>query len=242
MSSRVFCFLIALLVLWTPELSNAEPLIMTFSGGALFAKPGDTQTLPVMGGFSKTYKDDSKTDQALQAEFFIGIARPLGTKFSGEFGLEMAQTTGVQSTGHIWDFADQTFDNYTYSYKIAQTRLALKNKFFYDAQLSILPYMSVGIGIGANRAYGYQSTPITNGAADVPNHDSKTVMAFTYTIGIGFEKSFREKWRWGFGFEHIDLGRTQLGSASGAGLGPSTNHVYTNSFMLNITYLTGEAS
>lgn len=74
----------------------------------------------------------------------------------------------------------------------------------------------------------------------MPNFASNTTTAFTYTVGVdvGVEKRLDQHWQAGIGYEFADSGRSELDRASGQTLnnGLSLSHLYTNGFLLNLTY------
>ena len=71
------------------------------------------------------------------------------------------------------------------------------------------------------------------------NFASNTTTAFTYTLGAGVQRYLNPHWQAGIGYEFADWGRSQLNRALGQTLnsGLSLSHLYTNGFLLNLTYL-----
>ena len=141
-------------------------------------------------------------------------------------------------SGDIWDDADPIFDNYTYQYKVNHTHVALKGKLLGDWDWPLMPWVSGSIGIGFNRAYDFNNTPTIYEAIPNSNFSSYTTTAFTYTVGIGFQRKLTKNWQMGVGYEFADWGKNQLGTADGQTTGDvlSLSHLYTNSLLLNLTY------
>ncbi len=158
---------------------------------------------------------------------------------SAHLGITGALTSPVNVSGNIWDDADPTFDNYSYNYRLQHGHIALKAKVFKDTPYNIRPWVSGGIGVGFNRAYGFTNIGLIPEVIPQNNFGNNTQTSFTYTVGAGVQKTITEHWQAGVGYEFADWGKSQLNQALAQtqGTGLSLNHVYTNGLMFNITYI-----
>lgn len=102
-----------------------------------------------------------------------------------------------------------------------------------------MPWVSASLGVGFNDAHDFQNTPLISEAVTMPNFASNTKTSFSYTLGVGIQKTLSPHWQVGMGYEFADWGQSQLNRASSQTLnsGLSLNHLYTNGVLFNLTYL-----
>ena len=139
----------------------------------------------------------------------------------------------------IWDDADPQFDNYSYLYKVRNSRVAVKGKLLLDKGYWVMPWVSASLGVGFNRARDFTNTPLIFEALPNNNFEDHTKTAFTYTLGAGVQKPISEHWQMGVGYEFADWGKSGLNRAPAQTLntGLALNHLYTNSVLFNLTYI-----
>jgi opacity protein-like surface antigen len=215
------------------------PWVVSLSAGPAWANAGDTQTFNLTQTDSKTYAAHDATNTLFAGELFLGMQRTLMPQLQGQFGLAVAKTGDAQLQGTIWDDADPAFANYNYDYYVQTTRIAAKAKLLLDKGFWMTPWISASVGVGLNRAHSFDSTPLIPQAAASNNFSGNTQTSFSYTLGVGFQKSICANWEIGIGYEFADWGRSQLGTAPGQTTGSSIslNHLYTQGLMFNLTYL-----
>ncbi|PWY54176.1 hypothetical protein DGG96_18370 [Legionella qingyii] len=213
--------------------------IAELSIGPVWESGGATQTFFLAPEIEKTYTADKSTHALADFEILLGLQKALSPTFWGQLGATVAATTNASLSGDIWDDADPEFDNFTYSYKIQHTHIALKGKLLADMGFVVMPWVSGSIGVGFNEARSFRNIPKIFEALPNPNFASHTQTAFTYTVGAGIQKALNQNWQVGVGYEFADWGKSQLGRASGQtiGEGLELNHFYTNGVLFNITYL-----
>jgi opacity protein-like surface antigen len=211
----------------------------TLSAGPVWESAGQAQTFYLTPGIIKTYAASNVTHVLADGEVFVGIQKNLPKMLQGQLGLTVAVTSNAKLSGNIWDDADSTFNNYSYSYQIQHTHIAAKGKLLADRGYWVIPWVSASLGVGFNRAHDFQNTPLTSEAVTMPNFASNTQTRFTYTLGAGVQKVLNQHWQVGAGYEFADWGQSQLRGASGQTLnsGLSLNHLYTNGVLFNLTYL-----
>ncbi len=78
---------------------------------------------------------------------------------AGATGIGSRTTGNAKLQGVIWDDADPKFDNYSYLYKVRNTRVALKGKLLLDKGYWLMPWVSASLGVGFNRAHDFTNTP-----------------------------------------------------------------------------------
>lgn len=213
--------------------------VSAISAGPVWESAGQTQTFYLAPNLIKTYAASNATRALADGEIFIGIQKDLPKAFLGQLGIAVAATSNAKLSGNIWDDADSTFNNYSYSYKVQHTHVAIKGKFLADRGYWFIPWVSASLGIGFNNAHDFQNTPLISQAVTMPNFASNTQTSFTYTLGAGVQKALNHHWQAGVGYEFADWGQSQLKRASGQTLnsGLSLNHLYTNGVLFNLTYL-----
>lgn len=199
---------------------------------------GQSQTFFMAPGIEKTFKASHPSRTLLEGELFVAGQQDWHNHFLTQLGLAFAATTNAKLSGEIWDDADPQFNNYTYKYYINHTVIAVKGVLLFDNIYTLIPWISVRLGLGFNDAHAYDNFPICE-AVKMPNFASHTETAFSYAIGIGVQEPINANWQAGIGYEFADWGKSRLGSAAGQtmGHGLSLDHLYTNGLLLNITYL-----
>jgi opacity protein-like surface antigen len=222
-------------------LATSQPAstVFTLSGGAAWEHAGQTQTFYLAPGIEKTYTANKSTHTLAEGEVFLGKQLSLYQHILGQFGVAFAAANNAKLSGNIWDDANPQFNNFTYQYKIEHTHVAAKGKLLGDWGYKIEPWISASLGIGLNRANGFTSSPTIYEAIATPNFNSNNQIAFTYTLGVGIQTALTTNWQAGIGYEFADWGKSQLDAAPGQtqGNGLSLNHLYTNSAIISLTYL-----
>ncbi len=211
----------------------------SLSVGPVWHRAGETQNIFLTPEIEKTYAAYRTSKAIADGEFFFGMQKPLGYQFLGQLGLAFATTDFANLQGEIWDDADPQFNNYTYSYQVRHSHVAVKGKLLADRGYAVLPWISGSLGVGFNQARGFDNVPTIFEAVKNPNFTSHTRTAFTYTLGAGIQKAITTNWQVGVGYEFADWGKSSLGRAAEQTLnnGPELNHLYTNGVMFNITWL-----
>lgn len=227
------------LALFINKLSSS-PLVATFNIGPVWENAGHRQTFYLTPSIEKTYAPSESTHALADGELFLGWQRTLTDVLHAQWGLAIATTGNADLSGHIWDDADPVFNNYQYTYQVQHTHIAVKGKLLRDTQFYALrPYISGSLGVGFNRAHNYSSTPTLFQAVATPNFSANTSTSFTYTLGVGVQRTLKEHWQAGIGYEFADWGSSHLGRAPGQTLneGISLNHLYTNGLLFNLTWI-----
>lgn len=234
----------ALLTVVSPVLLASIPAglpsswVATLAVGPVWESAGNTQTFYLAPEIEKTYTANHSSRALANGEFFLGIQKSLQAQLQGQLGLAVATTGNAVLSGNIWDDADVTFNNYTYNYKIRHTHIALKGKLLADRGYIVTPWISASLGAGFNQSHDFTNTPLISEAIVMPNFANHTITTFTYTLGAGIQRNLNAHWQAGMGYEFADWGQSQLHRAAGQTLntGLSLSHLYTNGFLLNLTY------
>ena len=215
-----------------------QPLVATLSAGPTWQSNQHNKTINLLPGITKTYTVDKSAINRTNNQLFLGINKPLTSQLQSHLGLEIALSQ-TKITGEIWDEANPAFNNYDYYYLINHSHLNIKGKLLANFNWPVQPWISAGMGLGFNRSSEFNNTPSIFGAVTMPNFSSKTVTAFTYNLGLGAQYILNKNWQVGMSYEFADWGKSKLGSIDGIAINQSLSraHNYSNSFLLNITYL-----
>ncbi|MDF1827507.1 MAG: porin family protein [Legionellaceae bacterium] len=213
--------------------------VATLSVGPVWERAGDTQSFYLTPKIEKTYAAHRASHALADGEIFLGIQQTLREKLNGQIGLAVATTGNATLSGNVWDDAKAAFNNHTYAYKIKHTHVALKGKLLSDRGHILIPWVNGSLGVGFNQAHSFSNTPTINEAITIPNFASNTKTTFTYTVGAGVQRNLSQHWQAGIGYEFADWGKSALERASGQTLnsGIALSHLYTNGFLINLTYL-----
>lgn len=222
--------------------SSSYPYIITLSLGPSLVRGDETQTLFLQPDVQKTYTSNQKNDAIASGELFLGLQRQHNIHLQGQLGLAVMITSHANMSGDIWEDADPDFNNYIYTYKIKHTSVAVKGKILIDMNMrgmSLQPYINGSAGVGFNYADGFKITPKLFEEVPAPRFSANTETAFTYTLGVGLQKTINLHWQAGLGYEFADWGKSQLGRAPGQTLnsGLHLSHLYTNTMQLNLSYI-----
>lgn len=218
---------------------NPWSYVVAISAGPTWIGGGQTQTVFLDPAIEKTFTADNTSNVLGDGELFLGIQKIFPSGFEGQFGIEFAATDDARISGGIWEDGNPVFNDFNYGYQVNHYHIAAKGKLMKDMNFFVKPYVSVGLGIGFNRAHGFTQIPLEFEAIPVPNFTSNSTTTFTYTIGAGVQRELTKNVQVGVGYEFADWGKSQLGQAPGqtAGTGLVNNHLYTNGLMFNITYI-----
>jgi opacity protein-like surface antigen len=209
--------------------------------GAVWVGKGDQQTIQIQPVDIKTFVPNKPTSTVGEIEFFLGLHHSFYPRSQEQLGIEIATTGDAKLSGQIWDDQNPLFDSHVYTYTLNHTHVALKGKWQYQVakMISASPYLSASLGVGFNRANGFNNTPTIPEAEVINNFTSRTTTSFTYTLGIGIQQAISPHIQVGVGYEFSDWGQNDLGMAlSQIGRsGLSFDHLYTNGLMFNLTYV-----
>lgn len=221
-----------------PALPAGYSWVGALSAGPVFESNGSSQTISPQPGVLKTYTANNGNNTLGAGELFLGVQKNLPYQLQGQAGLAVALAGDATFKGDIWDDANPAFNNYVYRYRVSHTGVSVKGKLLADRGYWLIPWISVSLGVGFNDAYGFTNTPTIFQAVPNGNYASNTSTAFTYTIGIGAQRTLCKHWQAGIAYEFSDWGKNQLDPVNGQSTnGPGLDHLYTNGVLLNLTYL-----
>lgn len=223
-------------------LLDTNQTIIGISAGPTWSSGNKKQTLNLQPDIVKTYTADSNDHVFPSAEFFLGWQQPFSVmqqSLLGQLGISIAGSDHAEMSGDIWEDADPTFDNFDYTYKVNRILAAVKGRLVGSCNRFVEPYVSASLGVSFNRAYEFQIDPIISQEVPAPAFKSNTKASFSYTLGIGLQKSFTPQFQAAIGYEFSDWGKTQFSHATGQTVnkGLSLNHVYAQQLQLSVFYL-----
>lgn len=219
----------------------ASNLMWTIAGGPAWTASGETMLLTDKLGSPQTYYTSGDQQSHLGVgELFLGFYKELNNAVQGQLGVEVAYGGNVKLSGHILVDNNTNTSNADYSYQVYQVRAAIKGKLvLVDLPVSSLiqPYASLGLGVGFNNSMNYTLSP-SNKSQVYPLFSNKTVNAFTYTAGGGFQIPVNPFMQLGIGYEYASWGKSQLGNASGLmNLPvPSLDTINVNTLLVSLSY------
>lgn len=212
--------------------------VAAFSVGPAWISKPSHQSLLLAPEIEKTYTQNQTHSVIAEGEFFFGIQYPLRDRWFSQTGIAIAATTHTTLSGEIWDAGNANFNNYAYSYSLQHSHLVIKEKLLADLGFPLVPWLSGSLGVGFNQSDTFQNRPLIPEAIATPNFSDHTATTFTYTLGLGLQKTLTQHLQLGIGYEFADWGAWNLGSARGQtmGVGPGLTHLYTNALIFNVSY------
>lgn len=219
--------------------ARAPTWIGMLAAGPVWNSSGKTQTLFIAPQVENTYTASSSTQGFAVGEIFVGMQQQAAPKILTRLGLMLVTTGSASLSGMIWDNAEPIFANHSYQYHIQHSAVAVEGFVLLDNGYWMMPWVSASIGVGFNRAHGFQNISLIYEALPSTNFTNHTQTAFSYTLGVGGQKKVTDHWEMGIGYEFSDWGRSELGPTKGQTIntGLSLHHLYTNGFLLNVTYI-----
>jgi len=219
-------------------LDGKKPWVATLSIGPVWESSGQEQTFYLTPSIERTYTADNILNTVVYGEFFLGKHKNLSQKVAGHLGFTVATTGNATVSGNIWDDADAVFNNFTYSYQVRHTHVAVKGKLISDRQAKTQPWVAGSLGVGFNQAHGFSNTPTISEAIVIPNFADNTTTALTYTLSVGADRNINKSYRAGVAYQFADWGKSELGPAQGQTMnsGLKLSHIYTNGFLINLSY------
>lgn len=219
---------------------TGQRVVATVSVGPAWYQAGKTQSIYLQPEFENAYIANTSSNTLVSGELFLGLQRPLFARAFGQLGFTVATTSPARLQGHVWELADENFDNFTYQYRIKNTRVAVKGKLLSEMFSSTyLPYLSGSLGVAFNRASQFSMTPLIFEVIPEAPFQAHTQTAFTYTLGAGLQKSFNHHWQIGIGYEFADWGNSALARSAvqTQNSGLTLSHLYTNQLQFSLSYL-----
>lgn len=212
--------------------------IATLNIGPGWTRPGDSQILKLQPEIQKAYIPQptsssprlittaNGTESLVAGEIFLGYHGLINSVVEGQIGLAIGASSQVKLKGSVYEDADPLFNNYSYTYGIRNTRLALKAKVLYDPNFyDLFPYLSASGGLGYNHASGFTIKSKIPEEVLPPIFSNNNETGFSYSFGVGLEAAVDINWRVGLGYEFTDWGKSALGIAMGQTVGDKSLRV-----------------
>ncbi|KTD34608.1 hypothetical protein Lmor_1141 [Legionella moravica] len=211
--------------------------IITLSGGASWASPGQNQYLyPEPIPHFDYYAYNSKTGVMGNAEIFFGLQRMVRPNILGELGLGVAGASDAKVTGTV--NVDGVPDFYSFQYKVNHVRVEMKGRLIGNLVQPVQPYISGSFGAGFNNSHGFNSLSVNPYLYPSPWFADSTTIAFSYTLGAGVQLMLNPNWQVAVGYEWGDWGKSYLGDDGNTiSKGPRLSHLYTNELLFSLSYL-----
>jgi len=223
-----------------PTKSNYLPNIVTVDFSEGWTDTTQSQTFYLTPSVQNAYIAPAKQKNVVGGDIFLGWQHQLHERIQGQWGVVGGLTNHIRLNGNVLHAAYAGYDYWTYAYNISHANVGLKGKLIADTpQLKVQPYLSASVGVGFNRSYDFSNTPKLIQVIAAPNFASNTETAFTYTVGIGLQKTINLHWAVGLGYEFSDWGNSELARAPGQTVnsGLQQPHTYVNAAQLNVTYV-----
>jgi len=217
---------------------TSYPVIIGFTGGAMWGTGGNNQQFYLLPDVQKAYIANRDTNTVVTGEVFAGMGFDFANNMQAQLGLAFAMNSSIGFKGDVLEDADPDFNNYNYYYKMRSARLNIKGKLLKKMTNGIAPYATASAGIAFNNAHGFKEVPKISEEVPAPYFQDNTKTSFTYALGLGIQKVLTKNWSAGIGYEYADLGRFSLSQAQGQTVnsGLSESHLSTHSALINFTF------
>jgi hypothetical protein len=221
--------------------NNLSEYFVSLSGGPSWANTGSIQIIVLQPDLSNNYNPNNLNNSNIigNGELFAGMQKSFFPQVQSQFGLAIYVSSFAKLNGFIQQNGDSGFQNYSYKYKIQHSHVALKSKWIAENSYNMNPYISGSIGVGFNRSYGYESTPLIFQVVPNPPFQSRSQVALTYSLGAGFQHIVNQHLSMGLGYQLVSWGANSLDRAEGQTLGKglSLSTLYTHGVEFNVSYI-----
>ena len=219
---------------------NFTPFI-TFTGAVDIINPGKTQYLSLTPPYQDYYTKSNQSESIADWGAFIGVEKPLNETYSWQAGISYYVDSNFSTNGHVWQFGNALFDNFTYQYSIFHQSIMATGKFMMNLHTykHVHPYVSGEIGVALNKARHYAELPLFSEMVAPQPFESNVQESFVWGVGIGFDYNITQRLRVGAGYQFADAGSVSLGTSADAKTHQSLSfsHLYANQFRLQLTIL-----
>lgn len=213
---------------------------VSLSGGPGWTNAGSSQTITLQPDVVKTWVPQNLANSNIMgnAEIYAGFQKSFFEQVQSQFGLAVYWSSDAQLNGFMQEDGDPGFQNFSYLYKISHWHVALKSKWVAENAFNMNPYLGGSIGVGFNRSYGYNLTPVILQEVVIPPFQSNTKAALTYTLGAGFQHTVNSHMTVALGYQLVSWGASALDRADGqtSGNGLQLSNLYTQGIEFNISY------
>ncbi len=220
---------------------NSGFMSLSIFGGA--STNGKSKTFYLQPDVQNSYQPSSSTPVVGGAEIFVGQQNWLNIGYLSDyyfqFGVALAAMGGEKREGDIWEFANQEYDNFTYSYGITSFRALLKGKLILEVSDCSQVFAFLGVGASHNSTNNFRIKPKIFSEVVPPSFESQSTTQFTYAAGVGMEYALSQNHVIGIGYEFADWGKSKLDRARGQTLssGLQIDHLYTNTLSLILSFV-----
>lgn len=225
-----------------PVIQNGCSKVVTLSLGPAWYSMGEVPVTNNPPLYQNIYFPEKVSGTVGSGEIFFGLARPLNYQISGQLGLAVGYSGDATQKGQLYIYQPVS-DFGKYFYKVSNTRISLKGKMLAAWPYVIKPYISGSTGVGFNRSfnYGYTTPPFAMPYSNRPYYANNTVVAFSWTAGIGIQGNLNDHWQVGVGYEFADWGKNNfkqllVKNPNEYYIGLHSNSLYTNSVQFSLSY------
>lgn len=216
-----------------------QTFVFTFTAGASFTQPAQSQSFTPLDLCSYRYKPESNTTNMLWGGF-IGSDIKLSPSSGFIAGLGYYQPTSLSAKGTLTQGADPESDSiYHYQYHLQSQQILAEGKLYWIAKDKIQPFLMVGIGAAFNKTSDYQ-TNVPPFLEFTPVFSNHAQTSFTYAIEPGVDISVSKSFRIGIAYRFTDLGAAKTGSAQIDDIPISSalkqSHLYANQVLAQFTF------
>ena len=219
---HLFCFAL------TPSFSSFASYEITPIGalriGDNWTDWGDTQSVQVVEAFKS--RDRFIADKDIQQNFGTGAViggewRSHQSPWRFQAGISYDYLSKVDLAGNIWETGLPDLNELSYKYAIQHQRL------------------NGELGLAWNTAKDYEeskATPPQNGEQTRNTFQDTTTNSFTWSAGVGIERSLGDSWRVGVGYLYTDAGEAKL-EAVNSNDNLTIDDLSIHQALLQVTYL-----
>lgn len=206
-----------------------SPIFTTTSQDILMVEP-----------FRNTYVSNNGASVPIVGNVLVGVEQPLPRKFKWQAAASYYRDASYVIQGTVLQFANPAYDNLNYNYRIAADRVLFETKLLGTYNTILHPYVTGGLGVIYNRAYGYHEERVVSTAAPMQvKFLDKTAVGFTYMGGAGADLDIVSYLRLGLRFQYSGLGNASLGPIPNQAVakGLEAPRLRAAEYILQATYL-----
>jgi opacity protein-like surface antigen len=128
-----------------------------------------------------------------------------------DYGLVRPTDAGMNIKGILLQGISTPYYQANYSYTTYSAQYLLDAKLRRQFNTRFFPYLYLGLGVAANRAFNFATT-VPPYLTVTPSYGNNNLHCFTYSAGFGLDYMIMPQASVGLGYRYINLGKVGLAS------------------------------
>ncbi len=227
-------------------LSSPQGLYVGIGAGLASSNVDVNHFVPTSPGWPSDEYHSNRVDNAALYSLLMGYTWATGYTWFPFYslGLNYTYANPAKVSGSIEQYSLPAFTNYLYHYNIQRQTLLAVLKVDIHRWRNLMPFVSAGAGVSANKASGYVEQAIPGVTARVsPAYSTRTNTDISYALGVGFDLIATQQLVFTLEYNYGYFGFAKTGYGVGNNAGNSlSNKLTSNSAAISVRYYLNKLS